>query len=154
MTTGRHLLGAPLKAHHRDAYGEALVAFFGSKRAVIEYFVKNLDRLTNKSIGVMTADSVFAAIALFLSEHKQLGVLSLGALVVLLIAVGLCCSNLVSTSSGLASAKVTEDEILQHGLRVNMSRTIRFSLALYLSGAGFLLILVQALLETVSRMTS
>ncbi|HWE45962.1 MAG TPA: hypothetical protein VG407_08025 [Caulobacteraceae bacterium] len=149
-----HLLGAPLKAHKRSAYGEALVAFFGSKRAVIEYFVKNLDRLTNKSIGVMTADSVFAAIALFLSEHKSLGVLSLIALVALLLAVSLCCSNLVSTSSGLASASVTDDEILQHGLKANMSRTIRFTLALYFSGAGFLLILVQALLETFSRMTS
>jgi hypothetical protein len=147
-----HLLGAPLKAHKRDAYCEALVAYFGSKRAVIEYFVKNLDRLTHKSIGVMTADSVFAAIALFLSEHRPLGVLSLIALMALLLAVGLCCSNLIATSSGLASAKVTDDDILSHGLRVNMERTVRFTLALYLSGAGFLLILVQALLETSQRM--
>jgi hypothetical protein len=150
----KHLLGAPLKAHHREAYGEALVAFFGSKRAVIEYFVKNLDRLTNKSIGVMTADSVFAAIALFLSEHRRLGVLSLIALAMLLVAVGLCCSNLVATSSGLASAKVTEDDILGHGLKANMARTIRFTLALYLSGAGFVLILAQVVLETVARMGS
>ena len=150
----RHLLGAPVNAHKREAYGEALVAYFGSKRAVIEYFVKNLDRLTNKSIGVMTADSVFAAIALFLSEHRPLGVLSLAALVALLVAVSLCCSNLVSTSSGLTSAKVTEDELLSHGLKANMARTIRFTLALYLSGLGFLLILMQALLETFSRMTS
>ncbi|HEY3814227.1 MAG TPA: hypothetical protein VGL66_13460 [Caulobacteraceae bacterium] len=149
-----HLFGAPLNANKRDAYGEALIAFFGSKRAVIEYFVKNLDRLTNKSIGVMTADSVFAAIALFLSEHRPLGVLSLAALVSLLLAVSLCCSNLVSTSSGLQSAKVTEDDILNHGLKANMARTIRFTLALYLSGLGFVLILVQALMETITRMTS
>lgn len=147
-----HLLGAPLNAQKREAYGKALVAYFGSKRAVIEYFVKNLDRLTHKSIGVMTADSVFAAIALFLSEHKPLGVLSLIALVALLLAVGLCCSNLIATSSGLASAKVTDDDILRHGLNANMARTIRFTLTLYLSGLGFALILVQALLETGQRM--
>jgi hypothetical protein len=150
----KHMLGAPLHADHRTAYGEALVAYFGSKRTVIEYFVKNLDRLTNKSIGVMTADSVFAAIALFLSEHKTLGVLSLVALIALLVAVGLCCSNLISTSSGLSSAKVSDDDILAHGLRVNMARTIRFTLALYLSGAGFLLLLIQVLLETGARLTA
>ena len=152
--TSRHLLGAPLQAHKRDAYGDALVAFFGSKRAVIEFFVKNLDRLTNKSIGVMQADSVFAAIALFLSEHKRWGVLSLCALVVLLIAVGLLCSNLVATSLGVSSAKVTDDELMDHGLKANMARTVRFTLALYLSGAGFLLILAQALLETLYRISS
>ncbi len=149
----RHMLGAPLAHHKRAAYCDALVGFFGSKRAVIEYFVKNLDRLTNKSIGVMTADSVFAAIALFLSEHRPLGVLSLIALIALLLAVGLCCSNLVATSSGLSSAKVTDDDILNHGLHANMARTIRFTLALYLSGAGFALILLQVPLETLTRMT-
>ena len=149
----RHVLGAPMKADKRAAYGDALVSFLGSKRAVIDYFIKNLDRLTNKSIGVMTADSVFAAIALFLSADKAWGVLSLVALVALLLAVGLCCSNLVSTSSGLASAKVTEDDILRHGLTVNMARTVRFTLALYLSGAGFVLLLLQIIMQLVGRLT-
>ncbi len=149
----RHVLGAPMTADKRTAYGEALVSFLGSKRAVIDYFIKNLDRLTNKSIGVMTADSVFAAIALFLSADKAWGVLSLIALVSLLLAVGLCCSNLVSTSSGLASARVTEDDILRHGLTVNMARTVRFTLALYLSGAGFVLLLIQIIAQLAVRLT-
>lgn len=147
-----HILGAPLSKAKRDAHLDGLQGYFGSKRGVVEFFVKTIDRITNKSLGVMTADSVFSAMALFLSDRKPWGILSLLALIALVLAVGLCCSILIATSSGIATARLNEDAIMAHGLKVSMARTIRFTLALYLSGLGFLLILIQVLLETFRRM--
>ena len=60
----RNLLGAPLSRSDREAYCAALVEFFGSERAVGQYFVTAIDRVTNKSIGLLQADSIFAALAL------------------------------------------------------------------------------------------
>ena len=57
----RNLLGAPLGRADREAYCAALVEFLGSERAAGQYFVTAIDRITNKSIGLITAASIFAA---------------------------------------------------------------------------------------------
>jgi len=141
----RNLLGAPLSRADREAYLEGLCAFFGSERAVGQYFVTAIDRVTNKSVGLLQADSIFAGLALFLSERPH-GWLSSLSLVVLLAAVGLLCSNLIATSAALDREALNDQSILRHGLKLSVWRTVRFTLALYLSALSFALIVLQVLL--------
>ena len=144
---GAHVLGAPLAPAARERYGQGLLELFeGDYRAVNDFLLRSVDRLTDKSVGLMQADSVFAGIAVFLTANKAYATLASGALVILLAAVGLCCSNLISTSSRLGG-KLRPEAILAHGVKIMMDRTVRFTLALYLTGAAFALIILQVLLQ-------
>lgn len=145
----RNLLGAPLSRSDREAYCAALVEFFGSERAVGQYFVTAIDRVTNKSIGLLQADSIFAALALFLSERPHYGWMSQAGLVVLLMAVGLLCSNLIATSAALDRESLNDQSILKHGLKLSTWRTVRFTVALYLSAISFALIVAQVLIGAI-----
>ena len=145
----RNLLGAPLGRADREAYCAALVEFLGSERAAGQYFVTPIDRITNKSIGLITAASLFAALALFLSERPHWGWLSAIGLVVLLVAVILLCSNMIATSAGLDSSALNDRAILSHGLKLSTGRTVRFTIALYLTAISFALIVAQVLLGVI-----
>jgi hypothetical protein len=145
----RNLLGAPLGRADREAYCSALVEFFGSERAVGQYFVTAIDRITNKSIGLLQADSIFAARALFQSERARFGWMSQAGLVVLLLAVGLLCSNLIATSAALDRESLNDQSILRHGLKLSTGRTVRFTVALYMSAISFALIVAQVLIGAI-----
>ena len=145
----RNLLGAFFGRTEREAYCAALVEFLGSERAVGQYFVTAIDRITNKSIGLITAVSIFAALALFLSERPHWGWLSTVGLVILLVAVILLCSNLIATSAGLDSTRLNDKAILSHGLKLSIGRTVRFTVALYLTAISFALIVAQVLLGVI-----
>ena len=145
----RNLMGAPLGRSDREAYCAALVEFFGSERAVGQYFVTAIDRITNKSIGLLQADSIFAALALFLSERPHFGWMSQAGLVVLLVAVALLCSNLIATSAALDRESLNDQSILKHGLKLSVWRTVRFTVALYLSAISFALIVAQVLIGAI-----
>lgn len=145
----RNLLGAPLNRAEREAYCAALVEFLGSERAVGQYFVNAIDRITNKSIGLITAASIFSALALFLSERPHWGWLSAVGLVILLVAVILLCSNLIATSAGLDSTALNDKAILSHGLKLSTGRTVRFTIALYLTAISFALIVAQVLIGAI-----
>jgi hypothetical protein len=144
--TAKAMLGAPLRRAEREDTADALVEYLGSERAVIEYFVRTIDRLTNKCIGLMTADGIFAALALFLSDRPKYGAIGTIALLSLLAAVGLLCTNLIATSSTLGRSSLNMAAVRAHGMKVVAARTIRFTIGLYLSGASLLLIVVQVLL--------
>jgi len=143
------LLGVPVRAGDRAAYVEALVGYLDGPKAVSAYCMAALDRIMNKAMGLMTADSIFAALALYLSERPGGGLWGTGALILLLVAVGLCCTTLWSTSSGIAAHRVNEQAILQHGMSLVFGRTARFTVALWLSGLAYLFILVQVVLGLV-----
>lgn len=139
------LCGVPVRADERLAYRQALVAYLDGPKAAAAYCMSALDRIVAKAGGLMSADGIFAALALYLSERAN-GGYAAAALILLLLAVGLCCTTLWATSSGIAAERVTEDAILEHGLALVMGRTMRFTLALWLSGLAYLLILVQVLI--------
>jgi hypothetical protein len=146
----RDFLGAPMAAAARERYGQGLLELFeGDHRDVNDFLLRSVDRLTDKSVGLMQADSVFAGIAVFLTGSKSHAGVATVALILLLAAVGLCCSNLISTSSRLGG-KLKPEAITAHGVKVMMDRTIRFTLALYLTGAAFALIILQVLLQAMS----
>ena len=144
----RHMLGAPLRQAEREAAAEGLLDFFGGdKRAVIDYYVKSADRIMTKAIGLMTAESIFAAIALFASEKPRWGWLGGLSLILLIVSVILCSSTLLATSAGLTKDQLNHEAIARHGLNLFMSRTIRLTLALYFSGAAVLLILYRRFVQ-------
>lgn len=137
------ILGAPTHPEDRRAYVEALTRFFDGPRPAAAYCVTALDRLMNKAVGLMGADSIFAALALYLSEQPGQGGWGVAALVCLVLAVGLLCTTLWATSAGISPDRMTEKAILDHGLRLIMGRTQRFTLALWLSGLAYVFLLVQ-----------
>jgi hypothetical protein len=143
------LLGVPVAAHDRLAYRQALMDYLDGPKAASAYCVTALDRIMGKAGGLMSADGIFAALALYLSERPD-GGWAATALILLLLAVGLCCTTLWATSSGIAAERVTEEAILEHGLKLVMGRTMRFTIALWLSGLAYLFILIQVLAGLVS----
>jgi len=144
------LLGVPVRRDERLAYRQALVVYLDGPKAAATYCMSALDRIMAKAGGLMSADGIFAALALYLSERAG-GGWAAAALILLLLAVGLCCTTLWATSSGIAAERVTEEAILEHGLDLVMGRTMRFTVALWLSGAAYLFILVQVLIGLVPR---
>jgi len=144
------LLGVPVRRADRDAYRAALTAYLEGPKAAAAYCMSALDRVMAKASGLMSADGIFAALSLYLSE-KAWGGLGTASLILLLIAVGLCCTTLWATSSGIAAERVTEEAILEHGLALVMGRTMRFTLALWLSGLAYLLLLVQVIAISVLK---
>ena len=152
MARRHHMLGAPLKRAERQAAAEGLLEFFGGdKRAVINYYVTSADRIMTKAIGLLTAESIFAAAALFESEKPRWGWLGSVSLVLLIVSVILCSSTLLATSASLTKEQLNHDALAEHGLHLFMNRTIRLTLALYVSGAAVLLILLQVVLGMVLK---
>jgi hypothetical protein len=143
------ILGVPVRAQDQLAYRQALMAYLDGPKAASAYCITALDRIMGKASGLMSADGIFAALALYLSERAD-GAWASAALILLLLAVGLCCTTLWATSSGISAERVTEQAILEHGLRLVMGRTLRFTIALWLSGFGYLFILIQVVLGLVS----
>jgi hypothetical protein len=139
------LLGVPVHAEDRRAYVEALTRYLDGPKAAAAYCVTALDRLMNKAVGLMGADSIFAAIAVYLSERPGLGGWGAAALVLLVLAVGLLCTTLWATSSGIQPHRMTEAAVLEHGMRLVMGRTMRFTLALWLSGLGYVFLFIQVI---------
>lgn len=137
------LLGVPANAEDRRAYVEALTRYLDGPKAAAAYCVTALDRLMNKAIGLMGADSIFAAIAVYLSERPGLGSLGTAALILFVLAVGLLCTTLWATSSGIQPHRMTEEAVLEHGMKLIMGRTMRFTIALWLSGLGYAFLFLQ-----------
>jgi hypothetical protein len=68
---------------------------------------------------------------------------------VLLVAVALLCSNLIATSAALDRQSLNDQSILRHGLKLSIWRTVRFTVALYLSAISFALIVAQVLIGAI-----
>ena len=143
------LLGVPVRSADRRAYVEALTTYLDGPKAAAVYCMSALDRITNKAAGLMSADGIFAALALYLSETPVIGGWGSAALMLLVLAVGLCCTTLWATSSGITAQRVTEQAILEHGMKLVMGRTMRFTIALWLSGLAYLFILIEVILDLV-----
>jgi len=79
-----------------------------------------------KAVGLMQADSIFAALALYLSEKPRLGLIGSLALTLLILAVVLCSTTLLATSAALGKGSLNDAAIARHGLNLTMDRTIRF----------------------------
>jgi hypothetical protein len=144
------LLGVPVRADDRLAYRQALTAYLDGPKAAAAYCMAALDRIMAKAAGLMSADGIFAGLSLFLSE-KPGGGWGTAALILLILAVGLCCTTLWATSSGIDAKRLTEEDILNHGLDLVMGRTMRFTIALWLSGLAYLFILIQVLAGLVPK---
>jgi len=143
------LLGVPAHPDDRLAYDEALLGERGGHDGVRDHCQEALDRISDRAVGLMTADSVFAALALYLSEKPGLGLIGAVALIQLVLAVGLLCTCLWLFSPRAAPGRTTPAQLAAYGLGLVRTRTIRFTLSLWLSGSAYLFILAQVLVSLV-----
>ena len=146
------VLGVPARADERAAYEAALLAERGGPKAVCAHCQESLDRIAERAVGLMTADSIFAGLALFLADGKEMtldGVIGSLALVQLVLAVGLLCTTLWLIAPGVTAERSEDEAVMRHGLGLVRGRTIRFTVALWLSGSAYLFILAQVLLSLI-----
>lgn len=143
------LLGVPAHPADRAAYDDALLGERGGHGGVCEHCQSALDRIADRAVGLMTADSIFAAFALYLSEKPDLGLIGALAVVQLVVAVGLLCTCLWLFGPRATPDRATPEAVARYGLGLVRARTIRFTLSLWLSGTAYLFILVQVLLSLV-----
>ena len=144
------LLGVPAHPADRAAYEGAVASERGDARGVCGWCQEALDRIADRAVGLMTADSIFAGLALFLADaasgrtEKLIGSL---ALVQLVLAVGLLCTTLWLIGPGVTADRREDEALTRHGFGLVRGRTIRFTVALWLSGSAYLFILAQVLLS-------
>jgi len=143
------LLGVPAHPADRAAYDDALLGERGGHGAVCEHCQAMLDRIADRAVGLMTADSIFAAFALYLSEKPGLGLIGALAVIQLVLAVGLLCTCLWLFGPRATPERGTPELVAAYGLKLVRSRTMRFTIALWLSGTAYLFILAQVLLSLV-----
>jgi hypothetical protein len=141
------LLGVPAHPADRAAYDEALLGECGGHDGVRGRCQETLDRISDRAVGLMTADSIFAALALYLSEKPGLGMIGAVALIQLVLAVGLLCTCLWLFAPRAAPGRDTVEAVAVYGLKLVRTRTIRFTISLWLSGLAYLFILAQVLLS-------
>ncbi|MBX7248404.1 MAG: hypothetical protein K1X35_05055 [Caulobacteraceae bacterium] len=143
------LLGVPAHPADRAAYDEALLGERGGHAGVCEHCQATLDRISDRAVGLMTADSIFAALALYLSEKPGLGLIGALAMIQLVLAVGLLCTCLWLFAPRATPERTSREAVAAHGLNLVRTRTIRFTLSLWLSGLAYLFILAQVTLSLV-----
>ena len=143
------LLGVPAHPADRTAYDAALLGERGGHDGVCAHCREALDRISDRAVGLMTADSIFAALALYLSEKPGLGAIGAVALIQLVLAVGLLCTCLWLIAHRATPERNTPELVAAYGLNLVRGRTIRFTIALWLSGSAYFFILVQVILSLV-----
>jgi hypothetical protein len=143
------LLGVPAHPEDRTAYDAALFGGRGGHDGVRDHCQESLDRISDRAVGLMTADSIFAALALYLSEKPHLGLVGAVAMVMLVLAVGLLCTCLWLFAPRAAPGRETVEAVAAYGLKLVRTRTIRFTISLWLSGLAYMFILAQVLLSLV-----
>jgi hypothetical protein len=143
------LLGVPAHPADRVAYDAALLDERGGHAGVSAHCQTALDRISDRAVGLMTADSIFAALALYLSEKPGLGMIGAFALVQLVLAVGLLCTCLWLIAHRATPERDTPELVAAYGLKLVRGRTMRFTLSLWLSGSAYFFILLQVLLSLV-----
>lgn len=143
------LLGVPAHPADRVAYDEALLGSRGGHDGVCAHCQETLDRISDRAVGLMTADSIFAALALYLSEKPGLGAIGSVAMVQLVLAVGLLCTCLWLIAHRPTPERNTPELVAAYGLMLVRGRTMRFTIALWLSGSAYFFILLQVLLSLV-----
>jgi hypothetical protein len=143
------LLGVPAHPADRAAYDEALLGERGGHGGVCEHCQTALDRIAERAVGLMTADSIFAAFALYLSEKPGLGLIGSLAVIQLVLAVGLLCTCLWLFGPRATPDRSEPQAIAAYGLKLVRARTIRFTISLWLSGTAYLFIFTQVVLSLI-----
>ena len=143
------ILGVPAHPADRLAYDDALLGEHGGHDGLCAHCQTVIDRISDRAVGLMTADSIFAALALYLSEKPGLGPIGSIALIQLVLAVGLLCTCLWLFAPRKTPERHTPELVSAYGLKLVRTRTVRFTISLWLSGSAYFFILVQVILSLV-----
>jgi hypothetical protein len=145
--TGRFWWGAPTTNEQANAFRQATMERFADEQAgqfkAVEQIHRSIDRITDKSVGLLQADSILAAIATVYATQTD-GILSRLALVLALISCVLLATNLAIFWPRESSIFKNATECFVFAMTICRSRAKRFTFALVISVLAFAIELLAA----------